>query len=77
MTELNCKEENSFFSWQYRDIKLCDDISKQEVATAGKLSFIESISVLDNRPKILISTEPLFSTTTVKNSTETAGELSV
>lgn len=32
-------------------LRLCDDISQPEVARAGKLSFIESISVLDRQPK--------------------------
>jgi phytoene dehydrogenase-like protein len=32
-------------------LRLCDDISEVEVARAGKLSFIESISILDRKPK--------------------------
>ncbi len=32
-------------------LRLCDDISKVDVAKAGQLSFIESISVLDCQPK--------------------------
>ncbi|TWU39173.1 hypothetical protein Poly41_19950 [Novipirellula artificiosorum] len=32
-------------------LRLCDDISEVDVARAGKLSFIESISVLDKMPK--------------------------
>ncbi len=32
-------------------MRLCDDITEVDVARAGKLSFIESISVLDRKPK--------------------------
>ncbi|MCD0461543.1 phytoene desaturase family protein [Roseiconus lacunae] len=32
-------------------MRLCDDITEVEVAKAGKLSFIESISILDRMPK--------------------------
>lgn len=31
-------------------LRLCDDVSEIEVATAGQLSFIESISILDRKP---------------------------
>jgi phytoene dehydrogenase-like protein len=31
-------------------MRMCDDISEVKVATAGKLSFIESISILDRKP---------------------------
>lgn len=31
-------------------LRLCDDVSEVEVATAGQLSFIESISILDRKP---------------------------
>lgn len=34
-------------------LRLCDDITEVEVARAGQLSFIESISVLDRQPKEL------------------------
>ncbi|TWU43135.1 hypothetical protein Q31b_21730 [Novipirellula aureliae] len=34
-------------------LRLCDDISEVDVARAGKLSFIESISILDRMPKDL------------------------
>ena len=32
-------------------LRLCDDISEVDVATAGQLSFIESISILDKQPQ--------------------------
>lgn len=32
-------------------LRLCDDITEVDVATAGKLSFIESISILDRMPQ--------------------------
>jgi phytoene dehydrogenase-like protein len=32
-------------------LRLCDDITRVDVAKAGKLSFIESISVLDRQPQ--------------------------
>lgn len=31
-------------------MRMCDDVTEVDVATAGKLSFIESISVLDRKP---------------------------
>ena len=32
-------------------LRMCDDVSDVDVATAGQLSFIESISILDRQPK--------------------------
>ena len=51
-TELEAKRVLSS-AGNVETMRLCDDITEVEVAKAGKLSFIESISILDRKPREL------------------------
>lgn len=51
-TELEARNVLSSAGW-LETMRLCDDVSRAEEVSAGQLSFIESISVLDREPKEL------------------------
>ncbi|MBL9122982.1 MAG: NAD(P)/FAD-dependent oxidoreductase, partial [Planctomycetaceae bacterium] len=51
-TELEARNVLSSAGW-LETMRLCEDVSRVDERTAGQLSFIESISVLDREPKEL------------------------
>ncbi len=51
-TELECRRVLSSAGWR-ETMRLCDEVNRPDEHPAGRLSFVESISILDAQPRVL------------------------